>query len=384
MAFSELAAFIGKGLPIAYSLIGFGLLIAVHELGHFLFCKIFSIHTPTFSIGFGPELYKRKIGQTNFRIAAIPFGGYVEIAGLAEVGQGGQEHADDTSAFSFTNKPFWQKALVLLGGIMFNVLFAYFSFCIIFIAGNRSTQPAVSVMSIVAGSAAEKAGLKEQDLIIGINESILSTNPITLNDEIASILLPQIQANPNKTITLTIKRDQKEFTLPITLNSRKENGATIGVIGAAFQPPSLPFWYSIRAGFDYTRKAIGIMYQSIKTLLTNRSLEGAAGPVMIIAQGAATAKHGFIPLLHFLGILSLSLALMNLLPFGALDGGQLLFTTIEFIIRRRIPEIIKLIINLASWIFLLSLMAYFTYREIGALFGNTFNCWWIKILGFFK
>jgi regulator of sigma E protease len=384
MTFSVLFPIFGKILPVVCSLIGFGILIAVHEFGHFIFCQAFNVHTPTFSIGFGPELYKRKIGTTNFRIAAIPLGGYVEIAGLAEIGQGEQAHAQDTTETSFTYKPFWQKAFILLGGILFNIFFAYLAFCIIFIAGNRSAQPEISVMTIVPESAAEKAGLKVQDTILGINNKRLSTDPIALNKEMDSVVLQQIQAHPNKEITLLIKRNQEELTLNITLGSRQEDGTAIGVLGAGFQPPRLPFWYAFKAGFDYTKKIITLICKGIKMLFSTKSLEGAAGPVMILAQGAATAKHGFIPLLHFLGIISLSLALMNLLPIGALDGGQLLFTTIEVIIRRRIPEIIKVTINLASWVLLLSLMAYFTYREIGMLFGKTFKAWWCNVVGLFR
>ncbi len=384
MVISELSLLFGKILPLACSLIGFGVLIAVHELGHFFFCKLFNIHTPTFSIGFGPELYKCKIGKTDFRIAAIPLGGYVEISGLAEVGQGEQEHAKDTSESSFTDKPFWQKACVLLGGILFNILFAYFAFCVIFMTGNKSAQPEISIMSIVPGSAAERAELKVQDVILGINDTRLSRDPIALNNEIDAVILRQIQANPNKAISLLIKRNQAEITLTITLGSRLDNGVSIGMLGAGFQPPQLPFWYAFKAGFDYTYKIIGLIYKGIKSLFSAKSLEGAAGPVMIIAQGTATAKQGLIPLLHFLGIISLSLALMNLLPIGALDGGQLLFTTIEFIIRRRIPEVIKITINLASWVLLLSLMAYFTYHEIGMLFGDTFKSMWANALGFFR
>lgn len=384
--FMDLSALpvIGKILPLIFSLIGFGILIAVHEFGHFFFCKLFNIHTPTFSIGFGPEIYKRKIGQTNFRLAAIPFGGYVEIAGLSEIGQGEQVHAQDTGEASFANKSYWKKALVLLGGILFNILFAYLAFCFIFIVGNRSAQQGISIMSIVHDSAAEKFGLKVNDHILSINNKRLSSDPITLNKELDSVILQEIQANPNKDITLLIKRDQEDLTLNITLGSRQDGTRTVGMLGAGFQPPQLPFWYAFKAGFDYSKKIIGLIWLSLKNLVQTRSLEGLGGPVMIFDQGANAAKNGFIPLLHFLGLFSLSLAFMNVLPIGALDGGQLLFATIEFAIRRRIPEIIKISINLASWVLLLSLMAYFTYREIGMLFGSTFKTWWLKLAGLFR
>ena len=133
-----------KLIPFVYALIGFGLLISIHELGHFIFCKIFKIHTPTFSIGMGPTIFQKQIGTTLFKLSAIPFGGYVEIAGMAEVGQGEQKHAKDTSPNSFCNKSYWQKFLVLMGGIIFNLFFAYLTFSILLITG----MPQAKEMSI--------------------------------------------------------------------------------------------------------------------------------------------------------------------------------------------------------------------------------------------
>jgi len=384
MELAALSSLFGKIIPLACSILGFGLLVAVHEFGHFLFCKLFSIHTPTFSIGFGPEIYSRKIGQTNFRIAAIPLGGYVEIAGLAEIGQGEQAAAQDTSEHSFANKPYWQKACVLLGGISCNILFAYLAFCIFFMVGNQSAKPSLSVMTIVANSAAEKASLKEKDVILGINNKRLSTDPITLNNEKETVLLAEIRANPNKEITLTIQREDKELVLPVTLGARQEGATTIGVVGAGFQPPQVPFWYVFKASFDYTKRIIGMIFTSLKTLVQTRSIEGLGGPVMIFAQGTAAAHYGFITFLHFLGLFSLSLAIFNLLPIGALDGGQLLFATIEFIIRRRIPEVIKLTLNLASWVLMLGLTVFFTYREVGMLFGANLKALWLKTMALFR
>lgn len=386
MEISQITLFINKILPLAFSLIGFGLLIAVHEFGHFIFCKLFNIHTPTFSIGFGPELYQRQIGKTKFRIAAIPLGGYVEIAGLAEVGQGDQQHAQDTSTNAFNQKPYWQKAFVLLGGILFNIIFAYLAFCLIFIVGNsKAPKNNVSIMSIVQNSPAERAGLQKNDAILAINDQTLSSDPVQLSKEINSVILKEIQTHPNAPITLLIKRDQQEpQPLTVTLGSRQEGEREIGMIGAAFSAPQLPFLYAFRAGLDYTKTILTLIVQSLANLFKNRNLDGAGGPVMILSQGASTAKQGFIPLLHFLGLISLSLAIMNLLPIGALDGGQLLFVTIEFIIRRQVPEIVKLTINLASWFFLIGLMLYLTFRDINTIFGNTIKTMIQSVINLFK
>ena len=124
---------------ILLGILGMGFLIGFHELGHFLFAKLFKIRIPSFSLGFGPRLLTKKIGETEFCLSAIPFGGYVEIAGAAEVGQGDQKEAFATDEGSFAAKPFYQKLCVMLGGIVFNLAFAYFTMTLLFMTGIPKT-----------------------------------------------------------------------------------------------------------------------------------------------------------------------------------------------------------------------------------------------------
>lgn len=155
-------------------ILGISFLIAFHELGHFLFCKLFNIHTPSFSIGFGPRLISKKIGSTEFKISVIPLGGYVEIAGSAEPGQGKQKDANRMDEQSFAIKPFWQKFLVMIGGILFNMAFAYFTFVIIFMTGlpkSRLLAPLTmkpTISTVADNSAAQKGGLKVGDTILAV------------------------------------------------------------------------------------------------------------------------------------------------------------------------------------------------------------------------
>lgn len=375
-----------KLFPIALSLIGLGLLITIHEFGHFFFCKLFGVHTPTFSIGFGPELIHKKIGQTNFRIAAIPLGGYVEIAGLAEVGQGEQKHAQEMGENSFESKWFWQKFLILLGGILFNMLFAYFIFCSATFFGPYSKESGIRIAQLEPGSPAEKQGLQVSDFIIGINQvKFDQTKPEDIFDH-QRTLLTEIRANPSKEAVFLISRNGEVKELKILLDTKKEGALQVGRIGAYFEIkiPKLSFFKSIKMGIRYTNELVKVLISGIKRMFTTRSLEGIGGPVMIISQGATIAKAGFLPLLIFLALLSISLAVMNLIPIGALDGGQLLFVTIEAIIRRKIPEFIKLGINLLSWILILGLAFYISIREIRQIFGPGFKSLIAKIYGFMK
>jgi regulator of sigma E protease len=173
-----LIVFFTKLLPLFYALVGFGLLITIHEVGHFLFCKLFKIHTPTFSIGMGTTLYQRQLGKTNFRLALIPIGGYVEIAGMAEVGQGEQAHAEASGPGSFRSKPYWQRFLVLIGGILFNLIFAYGVFSSLYVVGMPIRK---EVKLVVSKARVENTTVEDRlqvgDVLVGVNDTMLSASP---------------------------------------------------------------------------------------------------------------------------------------------------------------------------------------------------------------
>jgi regulator of sigma E protease len=361
-----------KLLPMITGIIGFGSIIAIHESGHFLFCKLFGIHTPTFSIGFGPEIIKKRLGTTDFRLALIPLGGYVEMAGNAEVGQGNQEFAHATGDTSYESKSFWQKFLVGIGGILFNFIFAYIVFCALFVIGTSDKQ-AIIISSIVQDSAAEKAGLKAGDAIIAVNQKPLTTEN-GLIENATEALLSTIEANPNQVITLTILENDNitERKIPVALGSKLKDGAPCGSLGTGLRTPlpKLPFFQAIKAGIAYTNQNIELTITSIRRIFSQGSLQGVGGPLMILSATTSSAQHGIVPLFIFLGLMSINLALLNLLPIGALDGGQLLFVTIEAIIRRKLPLFIKNTINIASWLFFIGLAIVLSYRDITHLFGK--------------
>ncbi len=360
----------GKALPLVLSIIGFGLLIVVHELGHFLFCKLFNIYTPSFSIGLGPKIFERKIGETTFRLAQIPFGGYVEIAGQQEMGQGEQGSAHDTSDRSFNQKYYWQKLLVLCGGIMFNLIFAYMTFVCLFFVGSSGGQHGPRISGLVPLAAADRGGLIENDEITAINGVNLTKDSEETGRLQQDILLEIIQKNPLATVSLEVSRKETKKTLRIRLD-KKEN-TNIGSLGVYFAPSiqKQPFINAIRMGIYTTNTWIFAIAHSLVQLFKKKSLDGAGGPVMIFAQGFKTAQQGFLSLFIFLAIMSINLALFNLLPLGITDGGQILCSTIEFITRRPLPNSFRTGLNIVSLILFVILAAYLTYKDIGALCGT--------------
>lgn len=366
-----IATLASKILPLLYSILGFGLLVVVHECGHFLFCKLFGIYTPTFSIGFGPKLLQRKIGDTNFCLSAIPFGGYVEIAGLEEVGQGDQAFAHETGSRAFSSKNFIEKMLVLLGGIIFNLAFAYSVFCVLFMIGDNSKEQPVIVHSVSANSAAELAGLKKDDAILRINNTNTTNSSefIKLHD-----LLKTIQESAHTELSLQILRDNNELTVIAKPSTQNIDGKEVGFLGAGLNQhkpiEKLPFIPAIKRGIQETNSWIYAIAKSMKNIFSRKSLDGASGPIRIIADGFRMAKSGFIPLFIFLALMSINLALFNLLPLGITDGGQLLFALIEAIIRRPTPTIIRNSLNIVSFGLFVILAVYLTYADISHLFGE--------------
>jgi regulator of sigma E protease len=378
MVFESIYAIIvHKIIPFILALIGFGFLIAFHELGHYLMCKLFGIHTPTFSIGFGPTLISRTIGDTNFRLAPIPLGGYCEIAGFHEPGQGEQGHAHDTSDRSFSSKPYWQKFLVLTGGIMFNLFFAYATFTGFYFFGTPQEKASIVIHEVEKGSAAEKGGLLKKDIVIKINDHTLATTPKVLSQQLSTLLLPEIRNHAHEAITLTIIRNGEHQERAIMLESKQVDNQTIGSLGALFglnieieegAYQRFGFLTSIKMGIERTHGYIAQVVGFLRSMVSERTLKGAGGPIMMLSTSFSVAQQSISLLLIFLAIISINLAVLNILPLGALDGGQLLIVTIESITRRRVPESIKLSVLVTFWLFFLGLTLVLSYRDIKALF----------------
>lgn len=355
-------------------LLGLGFLIGFHELGHFLFCKLFSVSTPSFSIGFGPQLFKKKIGDTEFSISAIPIGGYVEIAGSAEIGQGKQHEATRRDQYSFATKPFYQKILIMSGGILFNMLFAYFALTTLFALGLPKTEMLYPINtvpiinSIEKGSSAEQYGLHEGDRIIAFNGQ-------NMNDD-TKLLIEKLQSHAHQPVTLLIERNHEMHEINVTIGSRQFFGETVGSLGITFTMTELPgysLFESLKWGIYLTNRYIYNIFYAFKSIFIQRNFSSMGGPLMVISETIKGARKGIKIFLLYLAILSINLAILNLLPLPILDGGQIMFYTIEAIIRRPIPNRIREYIHIASWIAFLLLLIYLSMKDIARLGGSYFK-----------
>ncbi len=349
---------------ILLGLFGMGFLIGFHELGHFLFAKLFKIRVPSFSLGFGPRLITKKIGETEFSLSAILFGGYVEIAGAAEVGQGDQKDAHARDAGSFATKPFYQQLAVMLGGIFFNLIFAYFAMILLFAAGIPKTplMPNPVISAIQSNSCAEKGELCIGDRIVSINEEEVGSNLARLQHIVQPLAL--------KEATILIERNGQQLTKTVIIGSKETETETIGVLGVEFDflpTPAHSFKDAVTLGITACNTWIKNTFAGFSHLFSKKGIKQVAGPAMIVAMMVKGAAAGWQIYLLILAIISINLAVLNLIPLPILDGGQILFYGIEAAIGRPLPIKVREYIHIVTWIMFIILFVYLTTQDIGRI-----------------
>jgi len=325
---------------------GIGFIIGFHELGHFLFSKLFKVNVPSFAIGFGPKLLQKKIGNTDFSIRAVPLGGYVE-----------------TDLKSFDSKPYYQKMMVIGGGIGFNLLFAYMVFCFLFLFGLPKTRFLYTLNTVPkvesVAKEAENLGIKPGDDIVAINGHDVKGK--------TNILFQQLKESEDKQIALQISRDGAIINLELEKNALLKGLGSFQINFTYKNLSGLPFFQAIKKGIQATNKLIYETVMMFKYMFVKRDVSGVGGPIMIVAATVQSAAQGIKVFLLLLAMISISLAILNLIPIPILDGGQALLYTIEAIIRRPLSEKGKEYIMLISWIFMLTLFVLVSFRDIWRL-----------------
>ncbi len=355
-AYEQLLALL-KNIPfIAIGIFSVGFIIAFHEFGHFIFARLFGVSIPSFSIGFGPKLFKKTIKNTEFSVSLIPIGGYVE----AETGDSYNPAQNTINA-----KPYWQKMCIIIGGIFFNLIFSYMIFFGISIHGilenNFFPQSgSYQLHTIVEDSAAQKAGLLPHDHILKFNDIDVSHN---LQD-----FLKEITENPDNTINLTINRNEEILVIPVTLSHKEINSKIVGSLGIS------KFCFESMPGLSWHKaftQALALTWATLKNTLAGfsgalkeRSTETLSGPLMMISVVTSSIKTDPIFFLLLLAFISIGLAVLNMFPLPILDGGQALTYTIEALIRRPLPEKFKEYVHVGCWFLMMGLFIYLTFKDV--------------------
>ena len=340
-----------------------GVLIFVHEFGHFLLAKIMGVGVEKFSLGFGPRILGKKIGMTDYRISAIPLGGYVKMVGEAP----DAEIDESMRPLSFSHKSVSKRIAIVLAGPVFNLLLAVVIFFGFFqISGKPITLPEVG--GVQEGMPAEAAGIQEGDNIVAVNGQ-----PVSDWEEMAKL----ISAAQGGRLTLKLRRDDAVTSVTLTpklVETQNLFGETIEkyVIGisasGAFEMEHLNPVQALAEGFTQTWRIIELTVLSVGKIVSGTlSAKTLGGPIMIAQLAGEHAKAGITEFIFFIALLSINLGILNLLPIPVLDGGHLVFFFIEAITRKPVNLRMREIAQQVGIVVLIMLMIFVFYNDIARI-----------------
>lgn len=337
-----------------------GILIFVHELGHYLAARWRRVHVEAFSIGFGRALVGWTDRQgTYWKVGWLPLGGYVRLHGQDPSAEPGAEAAPVRAGWTFHDKPVRDRALIVAAGPAANYLLAAILFAALFATMGRPLTAPV-VIEPVPGGGAAIAGLQANDRITALDDQ-----PVARFEDIARF----VAARPGQTIVVSFTRGGQPQTATLTVGARANaDGSSTGVAGIRgglreFVPvnPLSAVWQ----GAAYTIELSQMMLTSVWEIITGRrGTEELGGPIRIAQMSAEVAEGGIVPLITFIAILSVNLGLLNLFPVPVLDGGHLVFYAIEWLRGRPLSLRAQEIGLRAGFAVLITLMVVFTYQDL--------------------
>lgn len=337
-----------------------GVLIFFHELGHFLMARIFGVGVEKFSLGFGPRLLGKTVGRTDYRVSLIPLGGYVKMVGEEP------DAAIDPALIpiAFTHKPVWQRFVIVAAGPLFNLLLAVVIFFLVFqTSGTYVLRPLVG--EVDQDSPAARAGLMKGDLVLSIDN-------VAIPDW--ETMAAQITAGQGKPITIKVARGEISQSFQVTPERRTTQNLfgediqryVIGVRSAGdYTPVALSFPEALGMSFTRTYEVVELTVISVgKLILGKLPAATLGGPIKIARMAGAQAREGFLNLLVFTAVISINLGILNFLPIPVLDGGHLMFFTIEMLSRRPVSIKVREVAQQFGIFLLVLLMIFVVYNDI--------------------
>ncbi len=349
-----MAAFFDTGLLFIVVL---GALIFVHELGHFLFAKKAGVRVERFSLGFGPPLWRRQWGETEYRISAVPLGGYVKM-----YGENPEEDVVDP-ARSFLHQSVWKRILIVAAGPLFNFFFAIVLIAVLHMVGIP-VEKSVQIGRVLENSAAAAAGLQPNDIVIAVDGQ-----PIHRIHELKS----RIVASEGRTLELQIERAGRILTLPLT--PKQDETAREWRIGVELRAGEIVIQrshplHALGQGVAWTWRITHLSIVGFGKIISGAipASESLAGPLGIAREIGRQASYGWRNVVFFTAGISISLAILNLLPIPVLDGGHLLFFAIEIVNGRPLSMRKREIAQQVGLLILVGLMLFAFYNDLMNLF----------------
>lgn len=347
-----------------------GVLIVVHELGHFMAARLQNIHVNRFSIGFGPIIWKYQGPQTEYALRGFPLGGFV---GFPDDDPDSTIPKNDPDLLR--NRPILDRAIVISAGVIANLIFAYFLLVAqVGIVGvpDFNYAPGVKVPEVATNvsSAAAKAGIEANDVILSVDGKELGANK-----EAITTLVETIQNNPNQPLKMKLQRDTQTLNVEVTPELADDGKGRIGVQlisnGDLIRNRSNNIMEAFTVGASEFQKIVVLTIQGFGQLISNFSQTAGqlSGPVAIVDIGAKIARDNAGELFRFAALISVNLAIINILPLPALDGGQLAFLAIEGVRGKPLPLHIQENVMQTGLVLLLGLGIFLIIRDTANLDG---------------
>lgn len=343
-------------LTLIVFLVILSILVLIHEGGHFFAAKKLGIKVEEFGFGLPPRVFGIKKGETIYSLNLLPIGGFVKLYGE-------DEEIKSQKFRAFYGRPVWQRALVVVAGVVMNFILAVLVFSFLFTQGMLIPKDRIHIEGVAKDSPAQSAGLKNGDIILKIDDK-----KITKSADLTSYTKDKL----GEKVTLTLERGTVEIT------PRREYPQNEGPMGIAISNIEMVKYPIYKAPFLGTVEALkmswvlasGIVILLFQFIFQGIAPQGIAGPVGIAQITGQAVSSGSLAVVLLAGLLSLNLAVVNILPIPAMDGGRLLFILIEMIFRRRVNPHFERYAHTIGLVILLALMALVTFHDIDRLFSG--------------
>ncbi len=348
----DIGAIWSKSWPIIIAILFFGLIIFIHELGHFTFAKLFKVKVNEFAMGMGPTLFKKKVKDTTYALRLFPIGGFVSMEG---------EDEESTDENSFSKKPCWQRIIIVVAGATMNLILGLI-ICIC-INASQDLIATATVADFREDSVSVSSGLQKDDKIVEIDGHSVSSYM-----DLSFLLM----RDKDGVMDMTVERKGEKINLPdVTFEMREyENGAKALYFDFMVYGVEPTFFNTLKAGAGEAFSIVKVVYLSLFDLITGQyglnELSGPIGTVTYIADAATSAgeTHDFSNLFLIMALITVNIGVFNLLPLPALDGGRLFFMVIELIRRKPVKQKYEAWVHAAGLVILMGFMLIVSASDI--------------------
>ena len=346
----------------------FTLIVAVHEFGHYAAARLLGMKVLEFAFGFPPRVWGKKRGETEYTINWIPFGGFVRILGqddfaIRQTGTGDPR--------SFTSKPWWAQAIVLAAGVFMNFVLAIVILTIAFMTGTTAPTGDVRVFDVRPNSPAAQAGMQIGDIVVDVDGTPIHTARAMVN-------ITSKAADKQQQISIDVTRNGQALP-PITATPRADPPVGEGPLGVQLEevqaavavPPQQAFGSAVGLTGDVVGQIVGLPAQLIaQRAAPSGGAPVVGGPIEIFRVTGQVAQFGIPTFLKLIGVLSVNLGVINIIPFPGLDGGRLFFVLLGALFRRRLSPQVEAAIHAVGFILLIGLLLVVSFNDVRRAIGG--------------